>query len=139
MSPAVIWFFLGIILCSIEAVVPTAFIAAVMGLSALIIALLAPFIPTLGLQIGLWTVISLLLVWISRRFVRRSPAAKMDATQAETMTAIAPGKIGRVLYEGCSWAAQCDDETAEIAPQQKVYVVARRGTTLVVMPEDSIR
>lgn len=138
MSPTVLWLILGIALCTIEAVVPTAFIAAVLGLSALIVGLLAPFIPTLGLQIGLWMLISLLLVWISRRFVRRGPAAKMDATQAETLTAIAPGKTGRVLYEGCSWAAQCEDEAATLAPQQTVYVVGRRGTTLIVMPADSI-
>jgi membrane protein implicated in regulation of membrane protease activity len=118
---------------------PTAFIAAVMGLSALLVAAIARFIPILGVQVGLWMVFSLLLVWLSRRFVPLGRAAKFDATQAETLTEIAPGKAGRVQYEGSSWAAECEDETVAIAPQQKVYVVARRGTTLIVMPEGVLR
>jgi membrane protein implicated in regulation of membrane protease activity len=139
MSPTVIWFMIGIGLCSVEAVVPTAFIAAVMGLSAFLVAAIARFIPILGVQVGLWMVFSLLLLGLSRRFVRPSRAVKLDDTQAETLTEIAPGKVGRVQYEGCSWAAECEDEAAAIAPQQKVYVVARRGTTLIVMPEGAIR
>ncbi len=139
MSPTTIWFFIGIGLCAVEVVVPTAFIAAVMGLSALLVAAVSRFVPILGLQVALWMLVSLLLVWVSRRFVRSSPAVKFNDTQAQTLTTIEPGKAGRVLYEGCSWAAQCEDETVAIAPQQKVYVVSRQGNTLIIMPEDSIR
>ncbi len=139
MSPTVIWLIIGISLCSVEAVVPTAFIAAVMGISALMVAFLAQFIPVLGMQVGLWMIFSLLLVGLSRRFIRSGRPVKLDDTQAETLTDIPPGKVGRVQYEGCSWAAVCEDETAAIAPHQKVYVVARRGTTLIVMPEGVLR
>jgi membrane protein implicated in regulation of membrane protease activity len=40
-----------------------------------------------------------------------------------------------VLYEGNSWAARCESSTAPIPTGQKVYVVGRKGTTLIVMPE----
>jgi membrane protein implicated in regulation of membrane protease activity len=39
-----------------------------------------------------------------------------------------------VLYEGSSWQARCRDEALAIAPQQKVKVIDREGTTLIVMP-----
>lgn len=57
-----------------------------------------------------------------------------DAADAETLTAIAPGEAGRVLYEGNSWRARCADETVTIDPHQTVYVLRREGTTLIVMP-----
>ncbi|MEM8778980.1 MAG: NfeD family protein, partial [Cyanobacteria bacterium P01_G01_bin.49] len=46
-----------------------------------------------------------------------------------------PGKTGRVLYEGNSWSAICADEEMSIASHQKVYVVMRKGNTLIILPE----
>ncbi|PSB26750.1 NfeD family protein [Stenomitos frigidus] len=134
LSPTVIWLLVGAILCLVELIVPTAFIAFVMGVSALVVAAASTVIP-LGLQVVLWMVLSLALVLYSRRLVRQKATRKLDATEAETMTEILPGKIGRVRYEGNSWAARCEDHTLTIAPNQKVYVVSRKGTTLSVMPE----
>jgi len=45
------------------------------------------------------------------------------------------GKEGRVLYEG-NFLARCDDHNLAIAPNQKVYLVRREGTTLIVLPEN---
>jgi membrane protein implicated in regulation of membrane protease activity len=134
LTPTLLWLIAGTVLCLTEAVLPTAFVAFVLGLSAFIVAAVASLISP-PLQIVLWMVLSLTLVLLSRRLIRKKAAAKLDATQAETLTAIEPGKTGRVLYEGNSWAAQCEDEMQAIAPNQKVYVVARRGTTLIVVPE----
>lgn len=135
LDPTVIWLLVGTALCLMELVLPTAFIACVMGISAFVVAAIASFLP-LSLQVILWMGLSLVLVWLSRRFVRsRKSAVKLDATEAETLTEIAPGQLGRVLYEGNSWAARCED-TVTIAPHQRVIVVARRGTTLIVMPEN---
>ncbi|WP_439648944.1 NfeD family protein [Leptolyngbya ohadii] len=50
-----------------------------------------------------------------------------------------PGQTGRVIYEGNSWQARCEDEGMTIAPNQRVYVVDRRGTTLIVIPESLLR
>ncbi|NQZ63051.1 NfeD family protein, partial [Crocosphaera sp.] len=41
----------------------------------------------------------------------------------------------RVMYEGNSWQAICADPTMLISPHQKVYIVNRKGNTLVVLPE----
>ncbi|XHX80631.1 MAG: NfeD family protein [Stenomitos frigidus ULC029] len=134
LTPTMIWLIVGTVLCLVEVVVPTAFIACVLGISALAVAAVAHLIP-LGLQVMLWMVLSLSLVFYSRRLVQYKAARKFDATEAETITEILPGQSGRVRYEGNSWAARCEDHGVTIAPNQKVYVVARQGTTLIVMPQ----
>ncbi|MBW4468835.1 MAG: NfeD family protein [Stenomitos rutilans HA7619-LM2] len=133
LTPTMIWLIVGTVLCLVEFIVPTAFVACVMGISALVVAAVSSVIP-LGLQVVLWMALSLGLVFYSRRFIRQTAARKFDATEAETLTEIAPGKLGRVRYEGNSWAARCEDHEVTIAPNQKVYVIARKGTTLIVMP-----
>ena len=133
-----VWLLAGVILCVIEFVVPTAFVAFVMGLSALIVAALSGFL-SLNLQIVLWMALSLIMVLGSRRFISRRVDLKLDATEAETLTEILPGKPGRVLYEGNSWSARCETGDEAIAPHQKVYVVGRKGTTLIIVPEGLAR
>lgn len=134
MTPTMVWLLAGVTLCLIEFVVPTAFVAFVMGLSALIVAAFSKVLP-LNLQIILWMALSLLAVLGSRRLISRRAALKLDATEAETLTEILPGQPGRVLYEGNSWIARCETFDGTIAPHQKVYVVGRKGTTLIVVPE----
>jgi membrane protein implicated in regulation of membrane protease activity len=135
LSPTVILLLIGAVLCLIEFVVPTAFVAAMTGISALIVAAIAGFMP-LGLQVAVWAVLSLGLVLASRRLVQTRSSRHLDATEAETLTEIPAGRTGRVIYEGNSWAAQCDDPGMAIAAHQKVYIIARRGTTLIVMPQN---
>jgi membrane protein implicated in regulation of membrane protease activity len=137
LTPMAIWLLIGGILCLTELVLPTAFVAFVMGLSALIVAAFTGILPLNG-QIALWVGVSLLLLGVSRRFVPRKASLKLDANYAETLTEILPGQSGRVLYEGNSWLARCDDPQLAIAPQQKVYIIGRQGTTLIVEPESSI-
>ncbi|MCY7275356.1 MAG: NfeD family protein [Phormidesmis sp. CAN_BIN44] len=134
LTPTMIWLIAGVALCLIEFVLPTAFIAFVMGLSALIVATVSTVLP-LSVQIILWMALSVLMVLVSRRFINRKADLKLDATEAETLTEILPGKPGRVLYEGNSWSARCETFDGTIAPRQKVYVVGRKGTTLIVVPE----
>lgn len=133
----IIWLLIGTTLCLIELVVPTAFVAFVMGISAFAVALFSTLLP-LNLQVFLWMGLSLALVVLSRRFVRphRGIGKLLDATEAETLTEIPAGKTGRVIYEGNSWSAQCDDHNLTIAAGQKVLVVRRQGTTLIVVPEN---
>jgi membrane protein implicated in regulation of membrane protease activity len=137
LNPTVLWLVVGAFLCLIELVLPTAFMAFVMGVSALIMAAIAHLLP-FNLQVLLWMGLSLLLVWLTRRFVRTKSAKQLDATEAETLTEIPPGKTGRVLYEGNSWAAECEDHSLAIAPHQKVCVVRRKGTTLIVLPANLV-
>ncbi|PSB21013.1 hypothetical protein C7B65_05290 [Phormidesmis priestleyi ULC007] len=134
MTPTMVWLLAGVALCLIEFVVPTAFIAFVMGLSALVVAAFSGVL-SLNLQITLWMALSLLAVLASRQLISRRAALKLDATEAETLTEILPGQPGRVLYEGNSWSARCETFDGTIAPHQKVYVVGRKGTTLIIVPE----
>jgi membrane protein implicated in regulation of membrane protease activity len=129
------WIVLGLILSALELFLPTAFAALVMGLSALIVAFLSRIIVAFSLQVAIWMGLSLIGVLVVRRFLPRQVPKILGVTQeAETLTAILPGKNGRVLYEGSSWQARCRDEALAIAPQQKVKVIDREGTTLIVMP-----
>ncbi|NEO26512.1 MAG: NfeD family protein [Kamptonema sp. SIO4C4] len=141
LSPTYIWLIAGVVLCSSEAALPTAFVSFMMGVSALVVALVSLVVPQLAIQIILWMVLSVLLVILSRRFLgtpSRSSLLK-DAPEGETLTEIPAGETGRVLYEGNSWRAVCGDESSAIAPQQKVYVIGRKGNTLIVMPESVVK
>lgn len=135
LNPTMVWLVAGAILCLVELILPTAFIAFVMGLSAIAVAAVSTVLP-LSLQIFLWIVLSVLLVVLSRRLVKRKAALRLDATEAEALTEILPGKNGRVLYEGNSWAARCEDTGVTISAHQRVYVVGRKGTTLLVLPHE---
>ncbi len=137
-SYTLIWLLAGSILCLMELFLPSAFVAFMMGISALMVALLSVAgLANLWLQVLVWLLLSLILVVLSRRFSqpKRRKSKIIDAIVGETLTEIAAGKTGRVLYEGNSWQARCDDNQLSVAPHQRVYVVRREGTTLIVMPE----
>ncbi|MFQ4144099.1 NfeD family protein [Chlorogloeopsis sp. ULAP02] len=139
-SSTIIWLVLGAGLCLMELLLPTAFVAFMMGISAFVVALLSGVIlGKLWLQVVVWLLLSVVLILLCRRFVkpRRAKSKIQDAVLAETLTEIPAGKTGRVLYEGNSWRARCFDDHLAIAPHQQVYVVRREGTTLIVMPEYS--
>ena len=133
-----VWLIAGAVLCLLELFLPTAFVAFMMGISALIVALVSVLIPQLSLQVILWLGLSTSFILLSRRFVPKAKKSRsiQDAVVAETLTAIAPGKEGRVIYEGNSWRARCEDKENAIAPCEKVYVVRREGTLLIVLPEN---
>jgi membrane protein implicated in regulation of membrane protease activity len=134
-----LWLLAGSILCLLELLVPTAFVAFLMGISALLVALVASIVPQFSVQVVLWLLIATVLVFLSRRFLPHPRASKnLDAQEGKTLTEIPVGQTGRVLYEGNSWRARCEDDTAAIAPHQKVYVVRREGTTLIVVPQNLI-
>jgi membrane protein implicated in regulation of membrane protease activity len=137
-SSTLIWLLAGSGLCLLELFFPSAFVAFMMGISAFIVALLSLFGISLWLQVAIWILLSTLLVLLSRRFLqpRQRKSKIQDAIIGETLTEIPAGKTGRVLYEGNSWRARCDDDKLDIAPHQRVYVVRREGTTLIVMPEN---
>ncbi len=137
MSAMSIWLIIGTGLCLTELIFPTAFVSLMMGLSAFVVALLSGIIGTLWLQVVVWLLISVLLIFLSQRLLPkpRRRAKFQDAVIAETIGEILPGKAGRVLYEGNSWRAKCDDDKLHIQAHEPVYVVRREGTTLIVMPQ----
>ncbi|MEC4816544.1 MAG: NfeD family protein [Scytonema sp. PMC 1069.18] len=138
-STTLIWLLAGAGLCLTELFLPTAFVAFMMGISAFVVALLSQIgMGNLWLQVVVWLLLTTFSVLISRRFVTspRSRSKIQQAIIAETLTEIPSGKPGRVLYEGNSWRARCDDEKLSIPANQRVYVTRREGTTLFVMPEN---
>ncbi|HEY9825962.1 MAG TPA: NfeD family protein [Stenomitos sp.] len=129
------WVGLGLALCLLELIFPTAFVELMMGLSAIVVAFMSLLIPSFGLQIFIWMLLSLAGVFGIRHFLPRKTAKILQAPdEGETLTAIAPDGRGRVQFEGSPWAARCADPSVAIAAGCKVWIVDREGTTLVVEP-----
>lgn len=136
----IFWLIAGIILCLMELVLPTAFVELTMGISAIIVAIFASLVSNFMAQVTLWLLLSIVLTVLLRRLIPHKPHRRIaDSQEAQTLTEIAPGQAGRVLYEGNSWQARCEDEELLIAPNQKVYVITRRGNTLIVMPANFLQ
>jgi membrane protein implicated in regulation of membrane protease activity len=134
-APPLLWLLIGLGLCAVEALVPTAFVAFVMGIGALVVAIAALVIPNPLAQVVLWGAVTGGLLVLSRRWLTRShPPESWDAVEAETLTEILPDRPGRVLYEGGSWRAIAADPGLAIAAGQRVYVIGRSGTTLLILP-----
>jgi len=140
MSPTIFWLLAGAALCLMELFVPTAFIIFMMGLSAFVVAALSLVLPVVSLQVALWMVLSVASIFFLRRLLPKVKVATFsDAEEVETLTEIPAGEAGRVLYEGNSWRAKCEDETLAIPANQKVIIIRRQGNTLFVMPEKLLR
>jgi len=136
--PSQVWLIIGLALCVIELLVPlpTFLIAGAMGLAAMITAAIALILPIPALQILTWMLISALLARASRRFIPKDSLQLQESSEGVTLTEIPAGSTGRVKYEGGSWKAKCDDPQIAIAPQEKVIVLRRQGTMLIVVPEN---
>jgi membrane protein implicated in regulation of membrane protease activity len=135
-SPSGLWLIIGTTLCLIELVVPTAFTAVCLGVSALLVSIVALLVPSwFGVQIAIWMLLSCGLVALGYRINKKRTSRKIQAsTEAEALTAMMPNQTGRVLYEGASWQAKCADGVESIEPHDRLHVVDREGTTLIVMP-----
>lgn len=136
LSTPLLWLIAGSLLCLLEAIFPTAFVEFMMGISAIVVAAIALVIPNLTVQVILWLLLSTTAVFASRRLLtpKRRISLLASDTEGETLTEIEPGEAGRVLYEGSSWRAICADENLAISSHEKVYILHRKGNTLIVMP-----
>ncbi|WP_036477587.1 NfeD family protein [Myxosarcina sp. GI1] len=135
-DPTLMWLIAGIILCGLEFFLPTAFVTFMMGIAALLVAIVSLVLAQDSVLVALWLLLSTLLTILTRRFFtpKRKASITSDDSEGETLTVIPAGKSGRVLYEGNSWRAKCADETREIAANELVYVVGKKGNTLIVLP-----
>ncbi len=138
LPPSQVWLIIGLALCAIELLIPipTFLIAGAMGIAAIFVAAIALLLPIPALQILIWMLIAGMLAVFSRRFIPKDSYQLKEATEGFTLTEIFAGQTGRVQYEGGSWKARCDNPQIAIAAQQKVIVLRREGTTLVVVPEN---
>ena len=139
-NPTIIWIVLAGILCSMEFIFPTAFVSFMMGIAALLVAIVSMFLPQYTLLICLWLLFSTGLILLSRRLFtpKRKLSITGDDCEATAIAGIPAGSAGRVIYEGNSWRAKCADETRDIAPNEPVYVVSKKGNTLIVLPTSTI-
>lgn len=157
-TPPWIWCLLGLGFCGLEVGLRHRishnyrYIALMLGLSCLVMAgMLWRAAAALGLtwrtlmvqegavnlQILYWMGLAFTaVVWIRPMFHRRRRSAPVPTTEAQTLTELKPGQIGRVIYEGCSWQACCENYPHAIEPQQRVFVLHREGNLLFMAPED---
>ncbi|MBP0010287.1 NfeD family protein [Roseofilum sp. Belize Diploria] len=146
LHPAIIWVIVGVILGSSELLLPKTvpkafkFMPLIMGICALIVAFLLwrsnvfYRIPH-SLQILYWMSLSgACTLWIRPLFRQKKTSSLFETTEAITLTEIPAGEIGRVRFEGNSWAASCENRRQAIPAHTKVYVLRREGNTLIVVP-----
>jgi membrane protein implicated in regulation of membrane protease activity len=135
-TPAIAWLIFGSCLCLMELILPTAFVAFMMGISAILVSAAALIIPNTSIQMILWLILSSLLVFGFRKYLRpkHSHSLLQDEQEGKTLTEITSNKAGRVMYEGNSWRALCADENITIPAEKTVYIVSRIGNTLFVLP-----
>ncbi len=134
-----LWIGLGILLCLLELFVPTAFVEMTLGISALAMAFISLVIPSTAIQVVLWLIMSIILIGLVRKFLPKHKTLSLEEPmEAQTLTAISPGKTGRVIYEGNSWQARCEDQFLEIGENETVFVLRREGTTLIVIPQGQL-
>ncbi|MCC0176773.1 NfeD family protein [Waterburya agarophytonicola K14] len=136
LDPTLFWTIIGGILCLMELIFPTAFVSFMMGVAALVVAVISLLLPQYTLLVGLWLILSISLTVLARRFLNshRKSAITGDDVEAKAISGIPAGTTGRVLYEGNSWQAKCADETRDIAPNEAVYVIEKQGNTLIILP-----
>jgi len=150
------WLIIGIFLSSIEFLLPQQIkrkfklIPIILGCSAILEALILwlgssvfrfdwrmVMYDEFEWQIFYWMGLSLAgVIWVRPTFTHWKNNFSLPQTvEAKTLTEILPGETGRVLYEGNSWQACCQDQELKIAANQKVFVLRREGNTLIVAPE----
>jgi membrane protein implicated in regulation of membrane protease activity len=100
----------------------------------MIVGFLTGILP-FGAQVVLWLGLSAIGFLLSRCFIRPVTPKRFDAEEGKTLTAVTGNTIGRVLYEGNSWAAESADPTIVIPANMPVWVIGRRGTTLLIRPK----
>jgi membrane protein implicated in regulation of membrane protease activity len=137
-QPSLLWLAIGTLLCLIEVLITTAFVSLVLGLGAIVIALVISLFPMpLALQILLWALLSAGIAGLIYCWKPQLSEIDLNRTEARSITAFSPGKLGRVLYEGASWQAKCSEEA--IAPDRELLVLGREGTTLLVTAAQSAK
>lgn len=140
LSPAMLWLGLLVILLAIE--------AATLGLTtiwfaggALVAFLAALFGASLGIQIGLFFAVSLILLIFTRPMAIRFMDQRTEKTNVDSLLgekALVTETIenlkgtGRVKVRGVDWTARTREDGAIIAPDTVVTVLEVQGVKLIV-------
>lgn len=138
MSAFVLWLILAVVLWLLEFLAP-ALVGASLGTAALLVALLSRWIQDGFGQVGLFTLLSGVLILLTRKLLPkldRTLENPGDGEIALVTSTIEPGEIGRVAFLGTTWNARCDDQEKTLSPGTKVIVTSQKGNMLNVIPTD---
>lgn len=131
----IFWLICGLLLLLAEVLVP-GFILFFFGVAALIvllfITLLPPFAGMFWLQLLLWIILSVVLVFFFRKKFSgtfqgrmfRSELEDFVGHEAEVLDEISPENPGRIKYRGTTWRAVSEKE---IIPQGGTVLLVRKS------------
>jgi hypothetical protein len=138
---SLMWLALAGVLFLIEVSVPGFGGFLIAAVAALLVSALVAFVAlSVLLQIALFAVLSVVggaLLW--RWSNRKRPPIETLAPQsdrAEVIAAFDERGLGRVRWQGQSWAAESLESHPRLAPGDGVVVMRRVGTRLEVLPAD---
>lgn len=136
-----LWIGLGLALIVLEFVVP-GLIIVFFGAAALAVALLVSLglFPAWQSQIFVWAVLSLVLILVLRRQVRRwfpsleevgHPEESLVGESVQVLEDIPAGGEGRVRFQGSTWRAQSEEalsagEVAKITGRDNILLYVSR-------------
>ncbi len=132
-SSQTLWLIGGMMFLMMGMLVGEPSIAAI-GLAAIITAIAALNVPSLSVQLLVWSLLSISMAVVMRGMVPRESADLQLNTEAHVSDSIPLGGVGEVAYQGSLWTARCQISDVAIATGQSVYVVGRHGNTLIVLP-----
>lgn len=143
MSWWLIWLLVGIGFLILEIVTFT-FICLWISAGALLAALLAWFFPeAVAIQIFAGSAVALVLTLatkpLTRRFTSKSEGFRDSPIIGQLGVVeedIAAGQLGTIKLEGESWSAR---SSQKLRAQDRVMVIARSGTVLIVQKTDDIQ
>ncbi|HJX71652.1 MAG TPA: NfeD family protein [Bacteroidales bacterium] len=141
-TPTVIWFLIGLVLLVLELIVP-GFVIIFFGAGAWVTAIVCLLFPIrINLQVGIFTLSSVLLLLLLRRYLRRQFFSE-DKSVVETLTDefigktavvesdIKKGHPGKVSFKGTTWNALSD---VTIKKGQPVEIIGKESINLIVKP-----
>ncbi|MBN8706895.1 MAG: NfeD family protein [Bacteroidetes bacterium] len=139
-SPELIWAILGIVLLALELVTFT-FILSFFGIGAILTALTTwtGLTPEISSQLGVFSVTSLLAVFLFRKTAKKMFAGTNDRVPeyvGEKVTVLKEIPVdgeGVIAYRGSEWIA-FSDHTESISEGSKVEIFAIEGIRVKVKP-----
>ena len=139
-SPTFWWIIIGLTLMLCEFAIP-GLVLFFFGIGAIITGLFALFIPSLNLQLALFSLFSLLSLFGLRRILKPMFTGKTTDRNTDYMpegmigqrctveTLIQPDSAGKVILNGTSWRAESNET---LQPGTHVIIQEQRSLTLIV-------
>lgn len=142
LSPAIIWFLIGLILLLLELVIP-GFVIIFFGAGAWVTAIICLLFDIgINAQVAVFTFSSVLLLLLLRKYIRKQFFSE-DKSVVETLTDEFIGKTavvesdikkgfpGKVSFKGTTWNALSD---VTIEKGQLVEIIGKESINLFVKP-----